>query len=198
MMRTLFYSGLLFFLTCHNLGADVAHDESVSGDLSDDGLNPTPLTFIVGENDVIGSTTNVPLDRDVWTISIASGQQLDSITLLNYDTTEDASFFAVEAGSQITTFANSGSLLGNSLIGSAVGAQQGDDVLDDLGNAQFGGTGFSGPLGPGQYTFWFQETAATTNYSFRFNVSSAVPEPASASLIALGISFVVLRRQRRS
>lgn len=194
MLRKLCFSLPICLLAAGLVVADVVHDESVDGELSDDGANPTFLTFSVGANEVIGSTTNSPLDRDLWTFIIGADQQLDSVFLRNYDTTEDASFFAVESGNQITSFGSAAGLLGSTLVGSAPGAQQGDDVLDDLGGALFGGAGFSGPLGPGQYTFWFQETAANTNYNFEFNVS-AVPEPGSFAVLALGLPWMLRRRR---
>lgn len=194
MFRSLCCSWLIVLLFTSLVVADVVHDESVDGDLSDNGADPTALVFSVGANEVRGSTTNSPLDRDLWTFTIASDQELESVFLRNYDTTEDASFFAVESGGQITTFSSSSSLLGSNLVGGAVGAQEGDDVLDDLGAAAFGGSGFAGALGPGQYSFWFQETAANTNYTFEFNVT-AVPEPGSFAVLALGLPFFIRRRR---
>ena len=71
-------------------------------------------------------------------------------------------------------------LLGNALIGTAPGQGEGDNVLDDLGNAIFGGTGFAGPLGPGTYTFWFQETTAGVDYALSLQV---VPLPPAIWLL---------------
>ncbi len=189
---------LMGFLIASTVSADVIHDESSDGDLSDNNLDPTALLFDVGSNQIIGSTTFDPLDRDFWTFEIGANQQLDSILLQTYDTTEDQSFFAVGLGPQIASTSDASGLLGSSLIGSATGRQLGDDVLDDLGDATLGGSGFTGPLGPGQYTFWFQETAADTNYAFEFNISSAVPEPTSVVFLGWGGALLLLRRRRNS
>ena len=44
-----------------------------------------------------------------------------------------------------------------------------------------GASGFTPPLGPGTYTFLFQQLGAATNYEFDFTVT-AVPEPGSLLL----------------
>jgi len=193
-LRTLLLTAVLTFAISGLCHASIVHDESVDGDLSNDNMSPTALLFNIGQNDIIGSTTNSPLDRDFWTFTIGANEQLDSVTFLQFDTTEDRSFFAVASGGTVPSVASATGLLGSNLIGDP---EVGTDVLDNLGAAAFGGTGFSGPLGPGSYTFWFQETAANVDYSFRFNVSSsAVPEPSSMMFLGLGITLMAARRRR--
>lgn len=175
--------------------ADVIHDESIDGDLSSDNLNPTFLNAAFENNEVIGSTIPTPIDRDFFTITVDPGFELTAILFQLYDTTEDQSFFAVQEGSQVSDLNDPSMLLGTALIGGNPGNQQGDDVLDDLGNAFLGGTGFTGPLGEGTYTFWFQETAANVNYEFNFVVNQ-IPEPGSLALLGAGAVGLVLRRRR--
>lgn len=173
--------------------AAVVYDESVAGDLSSDGLNPTVISLDNGSNQLIGSVIAAPGDRDFFTITIGTNQTLEAIILENFDSTENQSFFAVQAGPQVTSITDASVLLGNSLIGAAAGRQQGDDVLDDLDAAPFGGTGFTGPLGAGTYTFWFQETAAAVDYAFDLQV---VPIPAAVWLFASALFSLGWLRSR--
>ena len=125
MIRNLTYFLCACLFSCGIASADVVHDESIDGDLSTDNTDPTVLIFDLGSNEVLGSTTDSPLDRDIFTFVIGAGQRLDSVILQNYDTTEDQSFFAVEAGSQITSVTDASSLLGSALIGASAGNQEG-------------------------------------------------------------------------
>ena len=71
-MKTLAWFCVSFLLAMNCFG-DVVHDEAVDGDLSDDNLAPTPVAFALGSNEIYGSTTFAPLDRDFWTVVIARG-----------------------------------------------------------------------------------------------------------------------------
>lgn len=194
-MKTFIIFAATLLAATHCFG-DIVHDEDIDGDLSNDNLSPTVLVLGAGSNEILASSTFDPLDRDFWTVTIDPGFELSAIILQLYDTIELQSFFAVEAGSQVTSLNDPSSLLGNAVIGFNVGAQQGDDVLDDLGNAVFGGTGFTGPLGPGTYTFWYQENNNDTNYEFDFIVSAQVPEPSSIAVCAILALGPGIRRRR--
>jgi hypothetical protein len=178
------------------------HSESVNGDLS--GVSTSPTSFgaagvlTANEYRVIGGTTSSPLDRDFWTITIPTNHRLASITLAAFTNTDNRSFFAVASGSSIPALNDPGILLGGTFVGDVVGRRVGDNLLDDLANrVHIGGTPqFSGPLGPGVYTFWSQETAGTVTYSYQFNVE-AVPEPSSMMLFAVGTLAMAARRTQR-
>lgn len=179
--------------------ATAAYVESVSGDLSNDATAPTGLTVSAGSNVVTGSTITSPFDRDIFSFTLAANQQLDSIVLNSYTGPAggNGSFFAVQSGSGINT-GNAGAHLGNELIGQAVGIQQGDDVLDDMGTPRFGSSpGFTGALGPGTYTFWIQETAGPLAYSLDFQVSE-VPLPAAAWLFGSALLGLGALKRRRA
>ena len=64
--------------------AATAWNESVQGDLSNDRLNPTAVTFTSGSNQMVGAAGNAGsgVDRDYFKITVASGQELSSITPL--------------------------------------------------------------------------------------------------------------------
>lgn len=191
--RTLaaFAAGLAFVVA--PAGADVIWDEAIDGDLSSDNLNPTLLAFAPGSNQVFGSTLPDPdLDPDFFTVVIPVGYELSGLIFERYISTEDQSFLAVEVGGQITDTGSPAALLSALLIGSIEGTQQGDDLFDDLQNPNVFG-GFTGNLGAGSYTFWYQETGASTEYGFDFIVTP-VPAPATASLLAAGL---LMSRRRR-
>lgn len=174
-----------FFLCSTGVSAAVIHSESISGDLSGDNLAPTLLMLAEGSNVVTGSTTASPIDRDFFTFTVAAGLELAAVVLDVYDTNDDQGFFAVAEGSQITALFSPAVLLGNALIGMAPGAMEGDDVLDNLGAAVFGGAGFVGALGAGTYTFWIQETQGSVpEYALDFQLrASAVPLPSPLFLL---------------
>ncbi|MEE2640028.1 MAG: hypothetical protein VX768_05335 [Planctomycetota bacterium] len=140
------------------------------------------------------------LDVDVFTIIIEAGRQLDQIILTDYDWSNPfghtggtggvpggGAFFAVQKGDQITGGITGppAELLGAGLVGILPGATVGEDILDDLGSGTFSGAGvpsFSGPLGPGKYTFWYQEGPTDTNYTFEFVVSDTSGSDSDASI----------------
>ncbi len=173
--------------------ADVIWDEAVDGDLSSDNFNPTFLVVAPGSNIVFGDTSPNPnLDPDYFSILIPAGYELSSLIFERYISGDDQAFFAVEVGPQITDIGNPSGLLSATLIGALPGTMQGDELLDDLQNPDVFG-GFTGNLGAGLYTFWFQETATTTEYGFDF-ILTPIPAPASVSLAAGGL---LLARRRR-
>ena len=155
------------------------------------------------------------MNPDFWSLTIAPGQRLQNIALTNYSWTNPnvhsgasgpgggvpggGAFFGVQSGSQITGGITGppSQLLGGGLIGILSGAQAGDDVLDDLGSGTFAALGvptFSGPLGAGTYTFWYQEGPTDTQYSLDFQVT-AVPEP--TTLTGVGMLALAMLRFRR-
>jgi hypothetical protein len=197
----------LFLPACgflHQAQAAIVYNESVDGELSGTIGSPTVIgTLDLGVNNVIGSTTSSPLDRDFWRITIPTGQRLSSVILRSYSTTDagGGGFFSVFTGTLTTIptndVAGQSQLLGGTLVGFTAGRLQGDNVLDDLGvsaaapNAQR----FSGPLPAGTYTFWTQEATGNQTYNYEFNVT-AVPEPSTIALVGLVVGAVALRRFR--
>ena len=157
------------------------------------------MALAAGSNVVTGGALSSPLDRDIFTVTVGAGQQLVGIVLDTYLSGDDQSFFAVAAGNTIASLFDTTVLLGNALIGGSPGNMQGDNVLDDLGTGTFpGSTGFAGPLGPGAYTFWIQETTSgIREYALDFQVrGSAVPLPSSLALLTIAV-FALRRQQRR-
>jgi hypothetical protein len=152
------------------------YKESKSGDLSNDGLNPTPVKLKVGNN-VIDGDDGVGangIDRDYFTIKIAKGQTLASI-VLDPKTRIGGhfSFLGVQQGKQVTVNPNGNDpsdLLGWIHYGTS---DEGTDILPAICHGA-GAIGCTPPLGPGNYSFWAQETSSCAcHYRFIFNVTGA-------------------------
>lgn len=176
--------------------------ETTDGDLSDDGDVPTFIVFTEGSNLIEGTMGSLsgtgPLDADVWRFTIAAGYYLTGIALIDYaaPTGPNDSFMAIDDATTIN-MTDPSQHLSNQLWTQEFDGFGGTytDLLAllDVGPF-FGGTGFDGPLGPGDYTFWIQEGSEQIQYTIDFQVT-AVPEPGSAGL--LGLACLILLRRRR-
>ena len=186
--------------------AGVSYTEDSSPDLSDSGLSPTVLDVGLGNNIIEGLTGrngDGVIDRDYFTFTLAGGEALSQIIFTN-GSNIGLSFIGVQSGNQVTVdpaAADATGLLGWYHYSSA---DLGTDLLDNMGVASAGSTGFTGPLGPGTYSFWVQEASpgAPVGYRFNFIVSEFVgdvPEPATWAMMLLGFGAagVALRRSRR-
>jgi len=162
-----------------SFAASVWIEAGVDGDLSDVGQTPTPLTFVTGKNTIQG-TMGTPflgdLDPDIFTIALSAGQQLTSI-VVDSITPGQNSFFAISAGATIDMF-NGSTHLSNFLIGEP------GEYFPRIAAPEFGGTGHAGPLGPGTYTVWFQETQLQRDYAMSYTV---VPESSGVMLATLAL-----------
>jgi hypothetical protein len=177
-------------------------NETNDGDLSDDGNAPTFITFSEGSNLIEGTMGSLggtgPLDADVWSFTIAAGYYLTGISLVSYSspTGPHDSFMAIDDATSIN-MGDPSQHLSNGLW---------TEELDGFGNTytdlmaildagpEFGGDGFDGPLGAGDYTFWVQEGSEQIQYCINFEMTP-VPEPGSALLLGLA-GLLVLRRRR--
>lgn len=169
-----------------------AWNEEIAGDLSDDRLAPTPLGFVPGANTVSGTIGGggATTDRDYFRFVVPDGAVLTAV-IVNPGTSVSggASFFAIEAGAQITT------------------TPQGQNVQDLLGFGHYGNEAVgsdllpavllnpSAPLAAGTYSVWVQETGGTVPYSFDFQIT-AVPEPSGVALLGGGLAALALWRRR--
>lgn len=190
---------LLFFISPGH--GEIVYDEGTMGELSADNTLPTPIFFQFqpGTNTVVGEISNGT--ADIFTFQIAEGYQLSSLVLGSYDPPDDRMFVAMSTGNQFPSsfddvndpfFPDTSEWLGSFLIG---GANLNTDVLGLIGGpSNLGGTGFTPPLGSGDYSFYIQQTGDPTSYSLDFNVT-AVPEPSMG--FACGLALIGIIGYRR-
>ena len=176
--------------------ADLMWDEAIDGDLSGDYQNPTQLFTKGVNNHVIFTTNDVDgVDREYFTLTIAEGFELAAIVLDVFETdpVSNLGFIGVAAGNVFPTPPDAPdvtSLLGYYLPGTG---DVGNDILQSMGNGG-GSQGFSGPLGPGSYSFWVQETGPSVdNWDLNFIVTE-IPAPGAVAL--LGLAGLASRRRR--
>ena len=171
--------------------AMVAYDESVSGDFSPDFAAPTPVSFSNGANTIIGDigangeggvvfgpSGN---DSDRFTFTVPAGSQISSLTVDVYDATGN-----VGAGSLIAYVASGAFSSDTDNDNNALFSAGSGDILPTLAG---------GPLGPGAYSFWLQETASST-IDYQVTFTQVVPEPSAATLF-VGAGALMRRRRRR-
>jgi hypothetical protein len=193
------------FLYVAGAHGDTIYNESVSGDLSNNGLAPTVLVISPGLNDVFGTTgkssTTGLIDRDYFTFTVPQGFELTSITVLpNTQTlgTLGASFIGIESGPEVTVSTSATTAAG--LLGwdhyDTNDVLTGDNILPQMGMG-VGATGFTGWLPPGQYSFWVQEASVgTVPYGLEFTI--ATPEPSTWTMLLTGLTVLVGKTARRA
>lgn len=198
-MHRLTTTALVFSVCCvQTANAAVIWDESTDGEISSDGLRPTPVVVAEGENSWSGQVGLVGFaepDADLVAFTVPDGLFVTSLRLDRYDETPDiggGSFLAVAAGDTVNT--GFGSVhLSNALVDST------GEWLDDLADgARFGSpsaevTGLTAPLPPGDYIVWLGELATQIDYTF--TATLAVPEPTTALLAATLLAPALFARR---
>jgi hypothetical protein len=190
---------ILLFASIANAGT---YNEAVNGDISGDRAAPTVIPLDQGTNSLIASS--MAGDIEYYTMTVPVGFRLTAINVASY-ANGNLSFIAVQRGTTFTeppTGTTVGNLLGYSHFGSG-NSTIGTDILDNIGTGA-GSQGFVGPLGPGTYTFWTQETGGVAvSYTLNFQLSTAVPAVPRFAFIgmaaALGLlGAVLVGKTRRS
>ena len=183
-------------------------DESVNGNFSNNPLAPTVLTFAPGANDVIGQVGDAPLPgglapfgQDFFTFTVPNGFELKSLSAVTVDLFtpgDPLAFIGLQSGSQITHDVSPPSFGGDAtgLLGwlHVAASDQGTDILPAMGVAGDGATGFTGALGPGQYSVWIEDDKPSS-YDFSFQI--AVPEPSTWAMMLVGFAGLGFAGYRR-
>lgn len=161
-------------------------NESVNGDLSDNGLMPTDLGRLQRGNNSLTATFSlgqtIP-DADYFTFEVPQQLSLEQIILKSFTPEDEGAFFAVQTGNVfdfVFTGPDATGLLGFLDFGQE---ELNTDILDDMGRANLsplapGATGFTPPLPTGQYSFWLRqggEKPVTVTLDF----VTSVPEPST-------------------
>ena len=175
-------------------------DESLAGDLSNNGLAPTSLVFVVGANQVLGSVGNSGqgVDRDYFKFTVPPGATLTSLKLLGNTSVSGAdSFLALQVGPQVTV-TPSGAGVENLLGFTHYGTEQiGTDILPLV---VF--NNFNGGLPSGTYSVWLQETGGRVEYGLEFGIVAAadsgadVPTLPQWALLLLGTLLLATTLRR--
>lgn len=179
--------------------AGIVWDESVSGDLSNDRLNPSNFTLHAGSNTLRATSGTVSgvSDREYVHFSLPSGTALSGLVLVSFaGTGDDSAFIGVQAGS-VFTEPPTGTSVANILGYVHFGPNEGNvglDVLPDMGSA-FAAIGFTPPLTGSNYTFWIQQLGSPCTYEFNFQVT---PTPGTTGLVGLAGFMLVGQRRRRT
>jgi len=164
---------LVGLLCCQLLFAN--YDEAIDGDLSDDPLNPTVISVSDGSNIVCASS--ISGDIEFFTITVPPGATLDEIVLTSF-VSPGVAFLAMQAGSVFDPNTGIPGFLGWTHLGAVSGPQ-----FAELNSN--GGIGFTAPLGPGDYSFWTQETSNTaSDYCLDFQMT--VPPPQDSAIPTMG------------
>lgn len=163
-------------------------DEASNGDLSNDGLSPTPLVISLGSNRVLGSTGNSGqgTDRDYFVLTVPAGAALTQILLLpNTSVSGSVSFIGMQAGPQLTVTPTGGGVEHLLALGHYGNDQIGSDLLPSIK------LGSPGPLPSGTYSVWIQDTGGPAFYGLDFVTSSVASAQAPAlpkwGLVLLGL-----------
>jgi hypothetical protein len=174
----------------------VLWNESVSGDVSNDPVNPTQMNVSLGTNQFIATMPGD--DLDFITIQLPANTVLSAIYNSAYNSIDQVSFAAIGAGNSLpATVLNDDptGLLGWAHFGPGA-TDPTDNLLTIMSQPAFGVPGFTTPLPSGAYSFWIQQQSPVAeSYQLDF-VVDAVPEPATCGLFMIGALVTCCCRRR--
>ena len=187
---TVFLAGVATFAASTSLLADVVWDEDVDGSLSTDRFNTTDFGELsVGSNNMICDTQSGI--SKFFTFTIAEGDELSAIILDDWISNDDLGFLGVVTGDYFSVDPANPDI--TQLLGYVHHGETfvGEDILPAMGQGP-GSIGFTGALGPGDYSFWIRQGGAElTTQDLNFVVT---PTPGALALI--GLAGISARRRR--
>ena len=151
-------------LLAGSASAQVAYDESVSGDLSDDANAPTLISTSETTITVACTTDREGEDRDIFTIEVPAGFELTGILLDYYKSNypKNLGFIGFSSGAILN--ADPMNPFADGLLGWKMSDESnvGDDLFLSMGQAP-ASIGYEDPLPSGFYTFWVQEISDSSD-----------------------------------
>ncbi len=100
MLRIILISHLTYLTTAN---AVVNFNEAISGDLSDDYLNPNQITLSEGDNEISGGLLGGSADLDLFSFTIPTGFELPEISVTRYTGGNNGSFLLLQSGSTLSS-----------------------------------------------------------------------------------------------
>ena len=166
----------------------VVWDETIHGDLSNNRLAPTPLTFGFGSN-IVRGTVGPGTEDDVFTVTLpANLTEIRVLAWADPANPTNTTFLGVDDGPTYTATSNN---LAHGFV-SFGAAHVGTNVLPAMGTSN---GNFTPPLPAGSpFSFWLDEGTGPVTYSLDF---VTVPEPGAVTLVIAGAAALVVRRRRR-
>lgn len=151
------------------------YNEFVSGDLSNNGMQPTTLALAYGNNSLFGEASS--MDVDVLQVTVPTNFVLDAVTVIFHEDVNRV-YAGLQAG-PVWTAGAGGIVDPSQLLGwyefpfdpSHGGGHTGEDILDDMSLAPES-IGFVAPLESGVYTFMFQTSTTQIRYGLNFSIST--------------------------
>lgn len=177
--------------------SDVIWDEDIDGSLSTDRLNTTDFgTLSVGSNNMIVDTQSGI--SKFFTFTIAEGNTLGAAILDNWISEDDLGFLGIVEGDFFNVDPANPDV--TQLLGYVHHGETfvGEDILPPMGQGP-GSQGFTGPLGPGTYSFWIRQGGAQlTTQDINWVVEGSTPVVPGVGGLAglLGVAGVARRRRR--
>ena len=172
-------------ILCSTAFSDAVYDEAIDGDLSGDPTAPTPIaldgdTLTVSGSVQAGSAGDV---RDYFTFTVPAGQDLVAMNLVSYvdgttGKTGNKGYVMIDDGSTsvVPSFTTTQEFLGGWHLLRSIFPDESVNMLTRMSAGTSGGTGFTLPLGPGDYTVNIQQTGSQNNaYTVRLVFESDVP-----------------------
>ena len=190
---------LLFFGAAAPTAATVIYNESTFPNFSSSGGSPTMLPLSPGFNEIIGSNGSQDTSvRDYVTITLPTGFLLSSLTLINTGALGAEGFIGIEAGDQVTLPPNTTTAAG--LLGwwHYTPSDANTNLLPEMGVSAMGSSGFTSPLGAGDYSLWIQDTS-TGLFEYQFNLQvTPAPEPATWHMSFFAAPFLLDFARRKT
>jgi hypothetical protein len=179
-------------------GAAVVYNEAINGDTGDTFSSPAATVALgLGQNDILGSVTfsffflQPPTDMDVYSLVVATGQRIQSITISMTLRNEGSGLFEfiswyLTGASDVPGFAQMPVTVSDfPAFGNLMPIGEGSYRLEGLN--------FTGAMSPGEFR--------TADYSVTVNVEAVptpIPLPAGAGLLAASLGLLTVLRRRRT